>query len=115
KIVFQQHNLPTPAFQILNINEPVTLDLPVVVKPANEGSSIALFICHTQDQLDAARSRVRDTYPKVLVEQYIAGKELTVGILSRAPGEPPGDRALPAIEIIPAAQYYDYDAKYERD
>lgn len=115
KLVLERHNIPTPPCELLAVGQPSRLKPPVVVKPTDEGSSIALSICHTPQQVAAARHQMRNAYAKVLIEKYIPGRELTVGIISRAPDEPHGDRALPTIEIIPAADYYDYQAKYESE
>jgi D-alanine-D-alanine ligase len=81
--------------------------LPVVVKPPCEGSSVGITLAHTQEE---ARRAVRETlhrFNRVFVEQYIPGREVTVGIL--------GDRILPLVEVHPADGFYDFEAKYLRD
>lgn len=89
----------------------LALDLPVVVKPIFEGSTIGLYVCRTIDQwLDAHRASVASGRP-TMVEPMIPGRELTVGAVDR--GE--GLEALPIIEITPADGLYDYDAKYARN
>lgn len=87
----------------------LTLQLPVVIKPLNEGSSVGVFICHTDAQVVQARAELHGRHPRVMAEQFIRGREMTVGIFD--------GRALPVIEIIPGASvvFYDYQAKYSRD
>lgn len=82
------------------------IGFPAVIKPRAEGSSVGVSIVNNAEEigpaLDIAFSYGRD----VLVEKYIKGKEVQVGIL--------GDRALGAIEIVPKRHFYDYEAKYEK-
>jgi D-alanine--D-alanine ligase len=80
------------------------LGLPLVIKPVDGGSSVDVVIARTAADRDAELSRLVDKYGCMLVEQFIAGRELTVGIL--------GDQALPVIEIVPDGSFYDYRAKY---
>lgn len=110
KLVLDQQGIATPPYELLTVGQSSSLALPVVVKPTDEGSSIALSICQTKEEVSAAHHRMRDVYSKVLVEKYVKGRELTVGIISRAEA---GDWALPTIEIVPASTFYDYQAKYE--
>ncbi len=84
--------------------EPGTLDFPVVVKPATEGSSVGVFIVNNNQQLDKAIKEAYKLDSKIIVEQYIKGRELTVGILN---GEP-----LEIVEIIVEDGFYDYKNKY---
>ncbi len=79
---------------------------PYVIKPVAEGSSVGVFIV-TEGHRNPPQELYRDDWPfgeKVLIEQYIPGKELTCAVL--------GDRALDVIEIVPATRFYDYEAKY---
>lgn len=81
------------------------LSLPLVVKPDNSGSSIGVSIVHTEEELaKALRSVVRES-DFVVIEQYIKGREIQVGILD--------GKALPSIEIIPKDSFYDYRNKYQ--
>jgi D-alanine-D-alanine ligase len=75
-----------------------------VVKPASQGSSIGLSIVHGKEDFTRALDTAFTYDSVVLVERYIEGKELTVGIV--------GDEALPVIEIVPKTGWYDYAAKY---
>ena len=83
-----------------------------MVKALCEGSSFEMAICHHADQMAAAADDLFDRHEHLLFEKFVAGKELTVGVIG-AEGEPA--HALPAIHIIPAVSYYDYEAKYDRD
>jgi D-alanine-D-alanine ligase len=79
---------------------------PYVVKPIAEGSSVGVFIV-TEQHKNPPQELFRDDWAfgeMVMVERYIPGKELTCAVL--------GDRALDVIEIVPAARFYDYEAKY---
>jgi D-alanine-D-alanine ligase len=80
------------------------LGLPVVVKPHLEGSSIGLSVVRDREGLDSAVAKAFEYGSRVLVEEYIKGRELTVGIL--------GDKPLPVIEIVTKGNVYDYKAKY---
>lgn len=80
------------------------LGLPVILKPACEGSSVGVSRVFSEKDLDAAVALARRYPGDLLMEQLIVGDELTVAIL--------GDRALPSIRIVPAGEYYDYHAKY---
>ena len=78
--------------------------LPCVVKPVDSGSSIGVAIPETAAELGAALIE-NLKYGRVLIEQYVHGREIDVGVL--------GDRALPSIEIIPKHGFYDYKNKYQ--
>ncbi len=81
------------------------LETPCVVKPLASGSSIGVSIVHRREDLPAALSQALPFGGTCVVEQYIAGREIQVGIL--------GDKALPSIEIIPNTGFYDYENKYQ--
>ncbi|WP_368562637.1 D-alanine--D-alanine ligase [Pseudoxanthomonas sp. UTMC 1351] len=80
------------------------LGLPVIVKPANEGSSVGITRVFQEADLDAAVELAARYDGELLMEQLIEGDELTVAVLS--------DVALPSIRIVPKGQWYDYHAKY---
>lgn len=115
KLVVQQHGIPTPAFELLNIGEPCSLTPPVVLKPIREGSSIDLHICRSEDEIHHARGLMSERHRRVLAEQFVKGKELTVGIIGTPNMGRAGYVALPPIWIVPATEYYDYQAKYFRN
>ncbi len=81
------------------------LELPCVVKPIDSGSSIGVAIARTREELAAALREGLALGGHSVIEQYIAGREIQVGILE--------DRALPSIEIIPKVGFYDYENKYQ--
>ncbi len=104
--------IPTPSAEVLTKDQPNQLPCPVVVKPVDEGSSMDLHICRSPEQVAAARAESHSRHDRLLIESFVQGKEMTVGILERSTGQP---EALPPIHIQPATEYYDYDAKYERE
>jgi D-alanine-D-alanine ligase len=77
---------------------------PVVVKPSKQGSTVGLSVVKKSDQLEAAITEAWRYDDEVMIEKFIPGRELTVGIL--------GDRALPVGEIKPVHEIYDYECKY---
>ncbi|HZK77750.1 MAG TPA: D-alanine--D-alanine ligase, partial [Gemmatimonadaceae bacterium] len=81
-----------------------TLGFPVVVKPSKQGSTVGLSVVKKPEDLQSAIEEAWRYDDEVMIEQFIAGRELTVGIL--------GDRALPVGEIKPVHEIYDYECKY---
>ena len=101
--------LPTA---ILDPSDPgLGMDLPVVVKPVFEGSTIGLHLCRTREAWLAAHEASVRTGKPAMVEPLVSGRELTAGLVDFGSGL----EALPLIEIVPAEGLYDYDAKYTRD
>lgn len=84
------------------------LGLPVVIKPCTGGSTIGVHYAETEDGLREAASWVLDRFPALLVEEYIEGREITVGILRQDGADAP----LPVIEIRIPGRLFDYEAKY---
>jgi D-alanine-D-alanine ligase len=80
------------------------LGFPVVVKPSKQGSTVGLSVVKKRDDLDAAVKEAWRYDDEVMIEKFIPGRELTVGIL--------GDMALPVGEIKPVHEIYDYECKY---
>lgn len=106
KEIFRYHGIPTPEFtapQEGALEDP-PFPPPWVVKPASEGSTIGIDIVMDATGLRKAVRSAREYDHQVLIERFIEGKELTVGILN---GQP-----LPVIEIAPKGGFYDYRAKY---
>ena len=79
---------------------------PVIVKPSREGSSINATIVHEQKELKKALETALLSDVKILVEEYIKGKEITVAVLN--------GQVLPSIEIVPKSGFYDYQSKYTK-
>ncbi|MCE9592161.1 MAG: D-alanine--D-alanine ligase [Planctomycetes bacterium] len=113
KLVLIEHGLPTPPSELLIAGQRATFGPPVVVKPPCEGSSIDLTICRDDESLRRTRSRLRRRHARLLVERFVEGMELTVGLVGSEDGKTMD--ALPPIHIIPATEFYDYNAKYDRD
>jgi D-alanine-D-alanine ligase len=83
------------------------IGLPLMVKPASQGSSVGITKVKVAADLPGAYEEARAIDPIVFAERFVAGPEYTVGILQ--------DRALPSIRIEPATEFYDYEAKYLRN
>jgi D-alanine-D-alanine ligase len=112
KLVWLAVGLPTPRFEILRAGSDWgavarALGLPLIVKPAREGSTIGLSKVASAAELPAAYARAAEHDALVLAEEFINGQELTASIL--------GEQALPLVRIEPAAGLYDYHAKYFSD
>jgi D-alanine-D-alanine ligase len=106
KECFLAAGVPTPRSQDFSLDgsDTLKLDLPVVVKPPREGSSVGVHICRSQEEFDAAIADAKKFGTTTLIEEYIEGWELTIGIL--------GDRVLPIIRIMPVDGFYDINNKY---
>jgi D-alanine-D-alanine ligase len=115
KVALTEHNLPTPPYEILTTQRGarLTLQPPIVIKAINEGSNIDVAICQTHQDARNARRRLSARHAELLVEQFVPGAEMTVGVIDTGRGRPP--QALPPIRIVPATAFYDYQAKYNRD
>lgn len=112
KLMWQAAGLPVPAYAILTAESDFAaveqqLGLPMFVKPAREGSSIGVTKVSTPGSLKAAYEAAAEHDSLVIAEKGIMGGEYTVGII--------GDEVLPIIKIEPATEWYDYEAKYNRD
>jgi D-alanine-D-alanine ligase len=113
KKVFLCENIPTPPFEVLGRKEveknslrTSSLSLPVVVKPAREGSTIGVSIVKKDEDLLPALKEAGKYDDEILVEKFMEGKEITVGILEDLP--------LPIIEIVPRSGFYNYHSKYTK-
>ncbi|HSQ68533.1 MAG TPA: D-alanine--D-alanine ligase [Steroidobacteraceae bacterium] len=109
KQVWVSLGLPTPGYVSLERGDDVLaaahkIGLPVIVKPACEGSSVGVSRCFKDADLPAAVELAVRYEGPLLVEQLVQGEEYTVAVL--------GNEALPSIRIVPAGEYYDYHAKY---
>jgi D-alanine-D-alanine ligase len=107
KRLFREAGVRTPDWLMAPASDDdivTTLGLPVIVKPSKQGSTVGLTLVKERAGLRAAIAEARNYDDEVMIEQFIAGRELTVGIL--------GDEALPVGEIIPKHEIYDYECKY---
>ncbi|MCP5278664.1 MAG: D-alanine--D-alanine ligase [Thiobacillus sp.] len=112
KLVWRGADLPVPDYALLDDRSDLAavetqLGLPLFVKPANEGSSVGISKVKTPGELAKAYKDAAQHDKLVLAERFLGGGEYTVAIL--------GDRPLPVIRIVPATEFYDYEAKYFRD
>jgi len=105
KKMFIQEDLKVPEFEVIRQGESPTMPMPFVVKPVREGSSIGVSIVRNEDELDAALKAASGQTGAALVEQFITGKEIHIGILR--------NRALGGVEVRPASGFYDFKAKYD--
>jgi D-alanine-D-alanine ligase len=110
--ICEVYGLPVPRYEILdkstyhpNWKVDNSLNFPLVVKPATHGSSIGLSITDNKEELDEAVDLAFGFDERILIEEYIGGREVTVGILD--------NMALPVIEVIPKKRFFDYEAKYQ--
>tara|TARA_B100001123_G_scaffold294652_2_gene328549 strand:+ start:1503 stop:2423 length:921 start_codon:yes stop_codon:yes gene_type:complete len=113
RVMFKKNGIKVPkSFLLQKINDKKLfkkikikkIKFPIVIKPVNEGSSLGVYICKNKKQLLNNYNKLKKTYNKILVEEYIPGKEIQAAVM--------GDKALGAIELIPKRKFYDYTAKY---
>jgi len=116
KQLFQKHGLLTPEYIIAKIDDTIDpascrkqIGLPMVVKPAEGGSSVGMSIVKTEDALKSALEKAFEYDETVLIESYIKGIEITGGVIGNNDLQ-----ALPIIEIVPDEKhdFFDYEAKY---
>jgi len=110
--IFEKNRLDVPKYKVVdkisyhkNWQMEAGLIFPLVIKPATHGSSIGLSIIDEEKELDKAIKLAFSFDEKIIIEEYIKGREVTVGILE--------ERALPVIEIVPKKRFFDYEAKYQ--
>ena len=107
KILLRAAGVPTADWRMTPVSESEVrtgLGLPVVVKPSKQGSTVGLSVVKAYDELTPAIAEALLYDDEVMVERFIAGREITVAVL--------GDVALPVGEIIPRHEIYDYECKY---
>jgi D-alanine--D-alanine ligase len=110
--IFQSRGIPVPRYLEISrcdwkpgYRVPANFKFPLVVKPSSNGSSIGLSVIPDASGLDQALRLAFSFDGRVLIEEYLQGREMTVGILD--------DTALPVVEIIPGHKFFDYEAKYQ--
>jgi len=121
KKIFLYHGIPVPPFVLAARNElpaatgkmapgavietsVIGFDMPWVIKPVAEGSSIGVHIVKTAAEMPAALEDACKYGDKIVIEKYIRGREVQIGIL--------GERALGGVEVRPSLEFYNYEAKY---
>ena len=112
KLVWESAGIPSPRYELLDERSDYAavagrLGLPIMVKPANEGSSIGMTKVRKATELADAYALAAQYDSLVIAEQFIEGPELTVGIV--------GGQVLPAIRLETPRDFYDYEAKYIAD
>lgn len=105
KLFLRQAGVPFPQGQVAKKGEKIAPHLPCVVKPLCGGSSIGVSIVDKQEDLDAALQEAFRWEDEVVVEDYVKGREFSVGVIQ--------GKALPIIEIAPIQGFYDYKNKYK--
>lgn len=106
--IFEMQGIPVPEYKVFFKGSPRTegIFFPCVVKPAHEGSSIGLSIVDDKVLLEPALEEAYKYDDRVIIEKYIEGKEVTVGVLD--------EKALPVVRIMPTRKFFDYQAKYQK-
>lgn len=109
--IFMFHRLPVPRHRVVAIGgwkkfdlTSLPFSLPIVVKPSQEGSSVGVAIVSEEEEIPRAMEKAFGFGSEILIEEYIQGREIEVGILDDFP--------LGAIEIVPKVEFYSYEAKY---
>jgi D-alanine-D-alanine ligase len=105
KKAWEAEGLPTPPYEVLKTGQTAAVKAPCAVKALASGSSIDVLICKTQEAADSAIKDILKKHGQVLVEKFIKGPELTVGLLE--------EKALAPIRIVPKREFFDYEAKYK--
>lgn len=110
--IFELNGLKVPRYSVLEKSSyrpdwktDNGLGFPLVIKPANHGSSIGLSIIDDSKDLDAAVDLALSFDSRAIIQEYIPGREVTVGILD--------EKVLPVIEIVPKKRFFDFEAKYK--
>ncbi len=101
---FREHDVVTPEWEVIEVGQRPTISVPLVVKPARQGSTVGVVIVKNASELDSAMAEAGKYDQKLLIEKFVSGRELTIGVL--------GDQALPILEIIPKGGFYDFNNKY---
>ncbi len=116
KILYRLHDLPVAAWEMAKAEDKTnperlleTLQFPLVIKPIREGSSLGMSVAANMEELQEGICLAYEHDSEVMVEQFISGREITVGVLGNRELIP-----LPLIEIIPGDEFvfFDYTAKY---
>jgi D-alanine-D-alanine ligase len=111
KIFVKHYGVLTPDYLVFKAGENAAdwaagknILLPAIVKPSREGSTVGMTIVRKPEELTAALEKAAGFCNEVLIETFITGQEITVGVLN--------GQALPIIEIAPKSGFYDYESKY---
>ena len=109
KQILKQNDVSTANWMVYDINKnkptDINIKVPLVVKPCNNGSSVGVTIVNEKTEFETAIKNTSKYEDKLIIEEYLSGREFSVGIL--------GSDVLPPIEIIPKSGFYDYKNKYQ--
>jgi len=106
KLLLMGLDVPTPAYRICSSPAEAEFPLPFVVKPAREGSTVGISIVRRDHEREGAIRTAFGYDRKLLLEQYVQGEEITVGVVNGT--------ALPIVEVKPKSGFYDYTSKYTK-
>jgi D-alanine-D-alanine ligase len=101
---FQAHGVTTPAWEVIKVGQRPSIPIPFVLKAPRQGSTVGVYIIKSEGEIETAMADAANYDRQLLVEQFVPGRELTIGIL--------GEQALPILEIIPKGGFYDFKNKY---
>jgi D-alanine-D-alanine ligase len=101
---FQEYGVRSPKWETIEANQHPRMRPPIVVKPPRQGSTVGVHIVKKTEDLASAIAGSAKYDRELLIEKFVSGRELTIGIL--------GDQALPILEIIPKGGFYDFTNKY---
>src|SRR5207248_3441489 len=101
---FRDHNVVRPEWEVIDVGARPKISVPLVLKPPCQGSTVGVVIVKKESELESAMTEAGKYDRRLLVEKFVSGRELTIGIL--------GDQTLPILEIIPKGGFYDFDTKY---
>lgn len=110
--IFKYYDIPVPEYDVLQRKswrrhlKKMRLKFPVVVKPSSQGSSIGVTFVDQTDKLNQAINSAFKYDDTIIIEKYLKGREITVGILENRP--------LPVVEIVPKKRFFDFQAKYAK-
>lgn len=107
--ILEADGIPFPRYWQADINLPpdISRNFPLVVKPHYGGSSVGVSVVKNDEEIERALKRAKDISENILVEEYITGRELTVGVV--------GDKVLPVVEMKFKNDFFDFSCKYEED
>jgi len=101
---FREHQVITPEWETIGAHQRPRMQLPIVVKAPRQGSTVGVHIVKKAEDLESAIANAAEYDRELLIERFVPGRELTIGIL--------GDQVLPILEIIPKGGFYDFTNKY---
>jgi len=101
---FREHGVSTPEWEVIEAHQRPRMQLPIVVKAPRQGSTVGIYIVKKAEDLESAIADAAKYDLELLIEKFVPGRELTIGIL--------GDQVLPILEIIPKGGFYDFTNKY---